>query len=70
MDIPGISVIHCVIGDSCREMHGDEGALDEAFSRIRQQYNDIMKFRADEPGVNYRVVMMVEDTKQGMKRDG
>ena len=66
MDIPGLSAIHCVIGDKCREMHGDAGALDEAFDRIRKQYNDILKNRSTETGVNYRIVLMVEDTK----RDG
>lgn len=63
MNIPGISVMHCIITDHCRHMHGSEGALDEAFERIKKQYQDVMEHRSRELGVNYHIVFTVEDTK-------
>jgi len=33
--VTGIKAMHCVISDSCRFIHGNKGALDIAFEKIK-----------------------------------
>ena len=60
MEVPGITVIDCVITDECRKMRTTEGALNEAFERIKKEYLEILNKRGHEKGINYRVVLLVE----------
>jgi len=65
MKLPGIAALHCVITDQCRENRTDYGALEEVIHRLRREYSSILENRKNEKGVNYRVVLLVEDTKRG-----
>ena len=57
---PGLCALHAVITDQCRENRGDAGALDEAFDRIRQQYERSVKGWRGTPGVKFHVLLTVE----------
>ena len=35
--IPGTTAKHAIVTDACREARGDEGAVDEALSRLREE---------------------------------
>lgn len=59
--IPGITAAQAAITDVCRANRGDDGAFDEAVSRLRQQYDDIVGHRRDESGVEYHLVLSVCD---------
>ncbi len=57
--VPGISARHCKISNDCRELHGDDGAFDEAIRRLRKTYDECL------PGwkgreVSFHVVLTVE----------
>ncbi len=47
--IPGTSAVFAVITPECRELHGNEGALEEAFKRVRDQYWHIVDGWKDSP---------------------
>jgi hypothetical protein len=41
-------------------MRGNDGALNESFKRIREQYNEIMLNRGHQKGIRYRLVLTVD----------
>ncbi len=47
--IPGTSAVFAVISPKCREVHGNAGALEEAFKRVRDQYEYILEGWKDSP---------------------
>lgn len=65
---PGISAKHTVITDECRAIHGDGGAFNKAAIALLSEYNEITRQRGGEEGVNYHLVLTVEDTKRASKR--
>jgi hypothetical protein len=62
--IPGIRAKHAVISNTCRETHGNLGALEEAFRRVREEYLGILMNRGSEKGLNFHVVLTLEDEKR------
>ena len=56
--IPGLCALHAIITPTCRANRGDDGALEEAFDRIRRAYAACVEGRGD--GANYRVALVVE----------
>lgn len=62
--IPGIKAKHAVITDECRVNRGDIGAFGEAQERLMVEYLELMRLRNAEKGVNYHLVLVVEDTKR------
>ncbi len=62
--VPGIAAKHAVIQDACREAHGDKGAFHMAALQLLNEYDQITARRGDEKGVNYHLVLTVEDTKR------
>lgn len=38
MDIPGLKAVHAIITDECRENRTDEGAINEALRRVREEF--------------------------------
>ena len=65
--IPGITAKHAIITDQCRANRGDIGAFQVAMEQLRREYDAITRIRTNEPGVNYRLVLVVEDTKREKK---
>lgn len=61
--VPGIAAKRVVITDECRKLHGDGGAFNRAALALLSMYNDITHRRSDEEGLNYHLVLTVEDTK-------
>lgn len=66
--VPGISAKHTVITDECRAVHGDGGAFNRAVLALLSVYNDLTHRRSDEEGLNYHLVLTVEDTTPPAKR--
>lgn len=62
--IPGINAKHAIITDECRANRGDLGAFGEASHRLMVEFIELMNQRSDEKGVNYHLVLVVEDTKR------
>lgn len=62
--IPGIKAVHAIITDTCRENRGDEGAIDEALRRVKEEY---MACAPVWPAgtVQFHVVLTVERKKEG-----
>ncbi len=60
---PGISLKHTVITDECRVIHGDGGAFNKAAIALLSEYNAITRQKGDEKGIDYHLVLTVEDTK-------
>ncbi len=61
--VPGISAKHAVITDECRAIHGDGGAFNRAAIALLSEFNAVTQQRGDEKGINYHLVLTVEDTK-------
>lgn len=63
-ELPGITARHAIISPSCREMRGDEGALEEALDRLRDSGRHMMeswpleKMRSH--GCKFHLVLSVE----------
>lgn len=65
--IPGIKALHAVITDACRQGRGEEGAIDEALARLRDQYLGLAKFWSDKGGVQFHLVLTVD--KSGLRKN-
>ena len=61
--VPGANVKHTVITEESRTIHGDGGAFNKAAIALLSEYNAVTQQRGDEKGVNYHLVLTVEDTK-------
>ncbi len=61
--IPGTAAFRAVIVDEGRAIHGDGGAFNKAAVRLLAEYDAILQRRGEEKGVNYHLVLVVEDTK-------
>ena len=61
--VPGIAAKRVVITDECRKLHGDGGAFNTAALALLSMYNDITHRRGDEKGLNYHLMLTVEDMK-------
>lgn len=62
--VPGIAAKRVVIEDGCRAVHGDTGAFNKAALTLLSEYDEIVRRRGKEKGVNYHLVLTVEDTKR------
>ncbi len=63
--VPGIVAKHAVIQDACRDAHGDTGAFHKAAFQLLAEYIQTTAVRGDEKGLDYHLVLTVEDTKKG-----
>lgn len=63
-NVPGIAAKRVVIQDACRAAHGDGGAFNKAAFTLLAEYDAVVRRRGDEKGVNYHLVLTVEDTKK------
>jgi hypothetical protein len=59
MDIPGMKAVHAIITPVCRSNRGDDGALEEAFRRVRAEYEACSQLDCNLT-VNYHLVLTVE----------
>lgn len=66
--VPGIAAKRVVITDECRAIHGDGGAFNRAALQLLAEYSDVTARRKGEKGLNYHLVLTVEDTKPPAKR--
>lgn len=58
--IPGIAAITCVISNECREGRGDQGAIDEALSRLRSTMVDTLNRWPKTKGATFFVAFTVD----------
>ena len=58
--IPGIQAKHAIISDNCRQLRGDEGAIDEALDRLKQEYVKLMEHWPLGKEVKFHVVLTVD----------
>jgi len=59
MNIPGMTASHQIITHTCRANRGDGGAFEEAVSRIRDQYADIVA-REPDPTTELHLLLVVQ----------
>lgn len=60
MELPGIKAQHAIITDTCRQNRGDEGAIDEALARLKQEYLATLKFWPIGKDVTFHVALTVD----------
>ena len=58
--VRGLKALHAIITDACRQGRGNEGAIDEALRRIRQEYLACVAAWPLNRGVKFNVVLTVE----------
>jgi hypothetical protein len=58
--VPGGQLCRATITDECRSGRGDEGAIDEAVRRIRQQAKWALTWWAQGSGAKVHVVVTLE----------
>lgn len=58
--IPGILSKHLMISDTCREAHGDEGAIDEALAKLRADYLGLLKAWPRGKGARFNIALAVD----------
>ena len=58
--VPGIAAETTVISSACRRGHGDEGAIDEALSRIRKAMIDTIPRWPLDKGATFFVSLTVD----------
>ena len=59
-EIPGIKARHVIITPNCIKFRGEQGAIDEAFRLIKQEYMALLSGWRDVEGVNYHVSLSIE----------
>lgn len=57
--LPGLKASHQIITPECRTNRGVDGALDEAFDRIRATYGNCAEIEAN-ANVNWHLVLVRE----------
>lgn len=60
MDIPGIAAQHAIITDVCRTNRGDEGAIDEALTRLKKEFLSTVEYWPIGTGTQFHLVLTVE----------
>lgn len=58
--LPGLKALHAIISDDCRRNRGDEGAIDEALRRVREEYLACVRSWHPHKGVKFNVLLTVE----------
>ncbi len=58
--VPGIKAVHAIISDACRTGRGEDGAIEEALRRIRQEYDACRPAWPVGKGARFHVVLTVE----------
>lgn len=62
--IPGIKARHAIVTDQCRGNRGDEGAVDEALARLREEALSCFEGWRGKPGVQWHFVLTMEAPPQ------
>lgn len=57
--VPGIAARHAIVTPTCRANRGDEGAVDEALRRLREEALAVIACREDE-AYDLHLVLTVE----------
>lgn len=60
MKLPGMTAIHAIITDDCRTGRGDEGAVDEALKRAREELKLCLGGWEHGRGAKFHVAVTVE----------
>lgn len=66
--VPGIKTDHRWITNRCLEVHGDDGAFDEAVKGVKATYRDTLRFRkinGQMDGVRFHLVLTTEEAPAG-----
>lgn len=58
--LPGLKATHAIISDACRTSRGEEGAIDEATRRVRDEFLACVRAWPLHKGVKFHVVLTVE----------
>lgn len=58
--LPGTAAQRCVITDACRSSRGDDGAIEEALSRLRKVYEQVTAGWQVGEGVQIHLALTVE----------
>ncbi len=59
--LPGIKAMHTIITPNCRKVRGGNAeAFDEAISRLRKEYMQIIHLREDRGNIHFHLVLTVE----------
>lgn len=58
--IPGVPAKHAIITDTCRTGRGEDGAIDEALKRLRDEYLNCARGWPVGKGVKFHIALIVE----------
>lgn len=67
--VPGAQVAHAIITFECRNNRGDLGAFDEAVSRLRSQYDQLVALRGDEIDTHFHLILSIESERHRREKD-
>lgn len=59
-EIPGLKARHAIIKDACRTSRGNEGAIDEALARLKEEYLSCVDGWEIGKGAQFHLVLTVE----------
>ena len=66
---PGVSARHAIISDQCRINRGNEGAIDEALARIREEFLQIAPKWELGNNTTFHVVLTVCSARHRLRDD-